>query len=117
MLSHLILGIKAPNQGAFIVAKPVRHQILTLEITGSNPVIPAKNLKKGTKTRLLRRLFRAPALSFRRKEPKSMAIYDSQVGKAPDSDSGEHRFESYYPSQNLMETRIRFFEAFRCFRT
>lgn len=27
----------------------------------------------------------------------------SQVGKAPDSDSGERRFESYYPSHFLCE--------------
>ena len=37
------------NRNFWNVAKPVRHQILTLEITGSNPVIPAKNKKRERK--------------------------------------------------------------------
>lgn len=81
------------------IAKLVRHQILTLESVGSSPTIPAKiywNREYASS-----KLAGAIAPNSRDKSPKSRGFYRSQVGKAPDSDSGDHRFESCHSSQTI----------------
>lgn len=108
------------NRNFWNVAKPVRHQILTLEITGSNPVIPAKIYRKRESASL--KLVGAIAPNSRDKSPKSRGFYRSQVGKAHQarrlietspsgswrtSDSGDRRFESCYP--NNLQLRLYFF--------
>ena len=81
------------------IAKLVRHQILTLESIGSSPIIPAKIYWK--RESASSKLTGAIAPNSRDKSPKSRGFYRSQVGKAPDSDSGDHRFESCHSSQTI----------------